>query len=186
MATSKRTPKATFLERSWTWLLGLGVLFLALGILGMGMVVRLTLVSILFLGILFEIAGIAQFIDVFKCKRAQGSIWHALVALFYMLMGGLIILDPVLASSVITLLIAWTLIVVGISRFIMAVSWRVHTAGWAFLLIGSLMSTLLGILILAHWPASGLWVIGLFISIELIVSGWSYIFFAIAIRKKSQ
>jgi uncharacterized membrane protein HdeD (DUF308 family) len=34
-----------------------------------------------------------------------------------------------------------------------------------------------------QWPFSALWIIGLFIAIELIVNGWSYIFIAIAMRR---
>jgi uncharacterized membrane protein HdeD (DUF308 family) len=124
-------------------------------------------------------------IDVFKSKQWQASVWHALIALFYMVIGGVIIYDPILASSIITLLIAWILIIIGVSRFMMSLTLRAHTSGWLFLLIGSIASVILGILIIAQWPSSGLWVIGLFISIELLVNGWSYIFLAVAMREKS-
>lgn len=171
-------------DRNWGWLFGLGILFILLGCLSLSMVVSLTLMSIFFLGVLFEIAGVAQLIDVFGSRRWRAALWHALIAFFYIILGGFIIFDPVLASSIITLLIACTLIVIGLSRFIMALSLREHTTGWLFLLISSLASIILGILIITEWPISGLWVIGLFISIELLINGWSYVFFSIVIRKK--
>lgn len=182
MAISKKI-NATTLGRSWGWLLGLGVLFILLGVWALKMVVGVTLVSILFLGVLFEIAGIAQLIDTFKSKQWRASAGHGLIALFYMAMGALIIFDPIMASSIITLLLACLLIIIGITRFIMAVSLHSHTAGWFFLLIGGIAAILFGVLIIAHWPISGLWVIGLFISIELIVTGWTYVFLAITMRK---
>ena len=55
--------------------------------------------------------------------------------------------------------------------------------GWFWLVLAGFTAIVLGVLILLQWPYSGLWVIGLFIAIELIVNGWAYIFIAIAARK---
>jgi uncharacterized membrane protein HdeD (DUF308 family) len=40
----------------------------------------------------------------------------------------------------------------------------------------------LGLLILSAWPASGLWVIGLFIGIDLIFYGLAWIALALGLR----
>jgi uncharacterized membrane protein HdeD (DUF308 family) len=40
----------------------------------------------------------------------------------------------------------------------------------------------LGLLVLAQWPASGLWVIGLFIGIDLIFYGAAWIALALGLR----
>lgn len=168
--------------RSWGWLLGLGILFVILGGIGMGMLVGLTMVSVLFLGILMIIAGIFQLIDVVRCKGWKAMIWHALIALLYIAVGVLVIDDPVLASAMITAMIAWVLIAIGVMRIIMAISLR-HTKGWIWLILAGIVAIVLGMIILAHWPWSGLWFIGLFIAIELMVDGWMYIFLAFSMRK---
>ena len=168
--------------RSWGWLLGLGIFFVLLGCVGLGMVVGLTLASILILGILFVIAGVSQIFDVFKSKEWKVAIWHALVAVLYIVGGFVIIYDPFLASSFITALLAGILIIIGISRLIMAIALR-HDKGWVWMLLAGLSSLVLGILILAQWPWSGLWVIGLFIAIELLINGWMYIFLALTLRQ---
>jgi uncharacterized membrane protein HdeD (DUF308 family) len=38
-------------------------------------------------------------------------------------------------------------------------------------------------MIIAKWPMSGMWVIGLFVAIELIFNGWAYLFVALAARR---
>jgi len=43
----------------------------------------------------------------------------------------------------------------------------------------------LGVLILAQWPVSGLWVIGLFLGIELIFYGGAWIAVALRLRSAS-
>jgi len=172
------------LTRNWGYLFALGILFIFLGICGLSMVVGLTLVSILFLGVLFLVAGIAQLIDVFKSTEWRAVLWHALIAILYLLGGLLVIKDPVLASALITAMLAWILIIIGATRFIMAFILR-HTSEWGFLLLAGITSLILGILILIQWPLSGLWVIGLFIAIELMMNGWSYIFIALSLRKRN-
>ena len=169
------------LQRNWGWLLTLGIVFLILGTIGLSMAVGLTLVSVFFLGIILIIAGVAQIIDTFKSKHWQGALWHALVALLYIAAGMVIIYDPVLASTALTALIASFLIVIGVLRFVMALQLR-GSKGWGWLLFAGLMAIVLGGLILAQWPWSGLWVIGLLIAIDLIISGWTYIVLALAIR----
>ncbi|ETO92315.1 HdeD family acid-resistance protein [Legionella oakridgensis] len=170
------------IQRNWGWLLALGILFVILGVIGLGMVVGLTLVSMLFLGILLIIGGVFQIIDVFKSKRWKGSAWHALIAILYLIGGGIIIYDPFIASTIITILLAAVLIVMGITRFIMAIILR-GSKGWGWLLLSGLTASILGFLILIQWPWSGLWIIGMFIAVEMLISGWTYIFLALAIRR---
>ena len=70
-------------------------------------------------------------------------------------------------------------------RGIMAFQLR-PAAGWPWPLLSGIISIALGAMIIAKWPVSGLWVIGLFIAIELIFHGWSYVFVALAARKAAK
>ena len=44
------------------------------------------------------------------------------------------------------------------------------------------LSVALGVMIINEWPQSGLWVIGLFVAIEMLFAGWSQIMIAIAAK----
>ncbi|KTD06798.1 HdeD family acid-resistance protein [Legionella jamestowniensis] len=170
------------LNRNWGWLLTLGILFVILGGLGLGMVVGLTLASMLFLGVLLIIGGFLQIVDVFKARRWKAVAWHAFIAILYLIGGALIIYDPFLASTLITAMLATVLIIIGLSRFVMAITLR-GSKGWGWLLLAGIIAIALGVMILMHWPLSGLWIIGLFIAVELIVDGWTYIFLALSMRR---
>jgi uncharacterized membrane protein HdeD (DUF308 family) len=50
------------------------------------------------------------------------------------------------------------------------------------MLLNGLVTLLLGISIWRQWPESSLWVIGLFIGIDLIFAGWSWIMLALAVK----
>jgi len=73
--------------------------------------------------------------------------------------------------------------VVGVIRISMGIQLRNAVSGWYWSLLAGLLSILLGVVIILQWPVSGLWVIGLFVAIELILNGWSYVFVALAARK---
>ncbi len=169
------------LKKNWGWFLALGILFVILGFIGLGMVFALTIVSVLFFAILLFIAAVAQIINAFKAKGWKSIAWHILSAILYGLAGLVIIIDPLLASLIFTLVLGFLILLVGITRIIMALHIR-GIKGWGWPLVAGIISVLLGVLIIAQWPLSGFWVIGLFIAIEMIVSGWSYIFLSLAAR----
>lgn len=173
------------LSRNWGWLLAFGILSIILGTVGMGMTFGLTLVSVVFFGALLIVGGTLQLVDAFKCQGWKGALWHILIALLYIAGGLLIVVDPVLASETLTLALAGVLIAVGVSRAIMALQHR-GQSGWGWLVLSGLISIALGAMIIAKWPMSGMWVIGLFVAIELIFNGWAYLFVALAARRAGQ
>ncbi len=128
------------------------------------------------------IAAGAQIIDAFRGKGWKSMVLHILTAILYGMAGVMIIINPLIASIVFTLGLGFIILVVGITRIVMAFHIK-GMKGWGWPLVSGIISVLLGILIIAQWPISGLWVIGLFVAIEMILSGWSYIFVALAARQ---
>lgn len=171
------------LKRSWGWLLLLGIIFVLLGMLGLSMTVGITVFSMYFFAILLFVAGFSQLADAWHSSDWHGIVWHGLIAVLYMLAAAMISYDPLLASTLITAAIAWIFIFMGVSRLFMFF-YLYKAPGCAWLLISSLFAIALGVLILVQWPLSGIWFIGTLIAIELIISGWTYIFIAIALRNQ--
>jgi uncharacterized membrane protein HdeD (DUF308 family) len=169
------------LRRNWGWLLTLGIVLILLGTAGLYMLVALTIVSALWFGALLLAGGIFQGIDAFRERDWGGFALHVLIALVYIVTGAFVIYDPVAASLTLTLFIAASLLVAGVLRIVMA--FRIRPAGgWWLALVAGLVSIGLGIMIFAGWPASGLFVIGLFVAIELLMQGFACITLALAAR----
>jgi uncharacterized membrane protein HdeD (DUF308 family) len=177
-----RHPLFGDLSRNWGWLLAFGILSILLGTIGLGMTFGLTLVSVVFFGALLIVGGTLQVVDAFKCLGWKGTLWHVLIGVLYIAGGLLIVIDPVLASATLTLALAAILIAVGVTRIIMAIQHRAES-GWIWLALSGLVSGVLGVMIITQWPVSGMWVIGLFVAIELIFNGWAYLFIALAARR---
>ena len=170
------------LGKNWGWLLALGIAFVILGIIGLGMSVGLTLASVLFFGVMILLGGIFQLIDTFKCTGWKGIVWHVLIGLLYVAAGIALISDPIVGSMIITILLGGVLLAVGLMRIIMGFQLKGHGGAWGWVLLSGVITLLLGFMILSRWPASGLFVIGLFIAIEMIMNGWTYIMMALAAK----
>ncbi len=180
------TPDLGDLKKHWGWMMGLGITFLILGTIGLGVAIFLTLASVVFFGVLLLIGGGFQLAHAFTCcKGWSGFLSHAVNALLYLVVGLVIVNNPLVASTLLTLIIGVALITVGIFRAVFALQHR-GTPAWSWTLFSGVLSILIGLMIIAQWPASGLWVIGLFIALELIMAGWSYILLALSVRKMNQ
>ena len=59
----------------------------------------------------------------------------------------------------------------------------VHLQGWGWWVLDGIVTAVFGVLILAQWPVTGLWVIGLFIGIDLILNGFTLTMFALGLHK---
>ncbi|MGB5427063.1 MAG: hypothetical protein WBN95_09750 [Gammaproteobacteria bacterium] len=59
---------------------------------------------------------------------------------------------------------------------------RGDVANWGWIVFAGLVSIVPGGIIFSGWPVSGLWVIGMFVAIELILQGFAMISIARAMR----
>jgi uncharacterized membrane protein HdeD (DUF308 family) len=173
------------LIHNWGWLLAQGILLVVLGTIGLGMTFWLTLGTVLIFGVFLVIGGGVQLFQAFKCRGWQSILWHVVIGILYVLAGVIIFGNPLMASTMLTLLLGGVLIGIGIVRLVMALQHR-GLKNWLWPLIGGIAAIILGFMILAQWPISGFWVIGLFVAIEMIFSGWSYIIIALGAREMGQ
>ncbi len=160
-------------NRLWLVLIGAG--FMILGLIGLGMTFAVTTASMMLFGVMLIIGSGGEFADAAKRKGFKEIMYPALTGLLYLFAGIAILTNPIQAELMLTLIMAGILLLVGLTRIAMALGMR-KSGGWIMPLISGIVSAILGVMILIQWPVSGLWVIGLVVSVELIVNGWAYIF----------
>jgi uncharacterized membrane protein HdeD (DUF308 family) len=169
------------LKKNWAWMLSLGIVMVILGVIGLGMTVLFNEIVVMYFGFLLLFGSGVQLMQAFRAEAWKGRVWHVLIALVYIVGGIIAVTEPVIAGMTLALLIAWTLIVIGVLRLFMALQMR-GANGWLWTLLGGVLSVVLGVMIINEWPQSGLWVIGLFVAIEILFAGWSQIMIALAAR----
>lgn len=169
------------LEPYGGWLLALGIVLVILGIFALGATVAVTLASVMLYGVLLLIGGISEGVHSFAARRWGGFFSHLAVGILYVIAGGYMIRQPAVSSMVFTLVLGYAILLTGIFRIILAV--KVHgEKNWGWVLVSGIAAILLGAMILARWPVSGLTIIGLFVAIELLINGWSMVMIALAVR----
>jgi uncharacterized membrane protein HdeD (DUF308 family) len=168
------------LRRNWGWLLALGVLMIVVGTLAIAFPVMATLTTVEVFGYLLLIGAGVEVASGIWTRRWGGFFLHLLVGLLYLFVGLVIIERPALGAAGYTLLLAAFFFATGLVRVIFAVSQRF--SGWGWAVLSGAITLLLGILIWRDFPASALWVIGLFVGIDLIFNGWSLVMLALAVR----
>jgi uncharacterized membrane protein HdeD (DUF308 family) len=162
-----------------------GILMIILGVFAIGAPVVATVAFQVVLGWLLVIGGIAEAIHAFMAQNWRGFLFELLSAILYVVVGALLLFNPLLGAAALTLLLAVFLVVEGIFKIIMALRVRDHR-GWGWVLASGILSLILGAMIWAQWPASGLWVIGLLVGIQLLFTGWSVVMLALAARAHRQ
>jgi uncharacterized membrane protein HdeD (DUF308 family) len=164
------------------WLMFIGILMVILGTAGLFMEVTLTVVSVLYFGVLVLFGGVVMLIDAFKAGEWKTKVWHVLIALVYIAGAVVMIRDPAASAVWITLFLAAFFVVTGVFRLMIGFQSRDTVSNWGWIVFAGLISIVLGLVIFAGWPVSGLWVIGMFIAIELVLQGFAMISIARAIR----
>ncbi len=170
------------LQEKWGWLLALGIVFIVLGTVGLGLSVAMTVVTILFFGVLLLIGGVVQVFEAFKHTGWKSILGHVLIAAIYLLAGMMLITEPVVGSMALTALLAAAFIITGLFRIFMGFQLKGYGLGWGWLVFAGIVSLALGAMIFFQWPESALWFIGLMIAIEMIFHGWAYVMLALAAK----
>lgn len=172
------------LAEKWGWLLVLGIALVLLGLFALqyDMEVFMTLMAVELFGILMVFGAAAHLVHAFFMRQWSGFFLELLVGLLYLAAGVCLVFDPLRGAAVLTLIIGFALLLNGIARLVLALSHRSFPA-WPMVFLGGLVSVALGGMIIARWPESSLYIIGLFIAIELLFSGVSWIALALAARR---
>ncbi|NJE76772.1 HdeD family acid-resistance protein [Thermococcus sp. ES12] len=170
------------LGKNWVWLLGLGVIFITLGFAGLLLLPLLSITSVAVFGAFMLVGGALQMGQgIFKAREWKSRTLHILMGLIYVIGGIATLENPVLATTVLTLVLGFSLITIGAIRIAVALQNK-EVNQWALMTLSGVLSIFLGSMIVLQWPWSSLWAIGLFVSLDLIMSGANFI--AIALTAK--
>jgi len=165
---------------NWGWLLALGIVLVVVGTGAVAAPWVASLASAVAFGVLLLMGGTAQLVGAFWTRDWSGFFLSLLIGILYVVVGVLFLRDPGDALLAMTLLLACALMVGGLFRIIGSLMFQFPHWGWV--LIGGIINLVLGILIWQQWPVSALWVIGLFVGIDLIFTGWTWVMLALAIK----
>jgi uncharacterized membrane protein HdeD (DUF308 family) len=168
------------LAAQWGWFLAFGIALVVLGAAAVARSVAATMVTMAFFGWLLLLAAAVEIVAAFWVGHWAGFFQHALAAILYGVLGFIFVLRPAITAEVLTFVMALFFLVGGLFQIVGAGA--IGYGGWGWHLLDGVINIALGAMILSSWPTSGLWVIGLFIGIDLIFYGAAWVAVALGLR----
>lgn len=167
-------------SKHWWWFLLLGIGMIVLGTIALGSSFFVSVVTVVFFGFLLLTGGVIQIVSSFWAGRWSGLLLHLLIGILYVITGYMIVDAPVESTVQLTLVVALFLLISGLFRIVASLMLKFHDWGWV--LLNGMVTLLLGLFIYKHWPSDGLWVIGLFVGIDMIFNGWAWVMLSLGLR----
>ena len=171
------------LGSSWRVLLFQGSLMVILGVLAIFVPAAATIAADIFVGWLLLISGVAGLFAVFSAKDAPGFFWSLLTAILAAAAGVLLIWKPVEGALSLTFVLTAFFIAEGLIQTITSIAYRKAIPSvWGWMLASGLCDLLLVAIIVAAWPLSAAWTLGLLAGVNLLTSGVAIVMMAMAAR----
>lgn len=171
------------LHGKWGWIVALGAVYLIAGFVALGSVVMATVASVIVVGAMMIVAGAAEIIGAFQMKSWGKFLIWVLLGVLYVIAGFLTFDNPLFAAVLLTLFLGVSLIASGAVRLFLAVSMK-RESPWVWVALSGAITLLLGLLIVARWPVNSVYILGLFLGIDLVMAGAGWVSLGLSLRQR--
>lgn len=172
------------LRAKWGWIVALGVVFLIGGLIALGSVVMATVVSVLWVGAMMIVSGIFEIISAWSMKTWGKFLLWALLGALYVVAGLMVFENPLLAAGILTLFLGVALLIGGFLRIFLAFQMK-EGSPWIWVVLSGVITVLLGGMVLAQWPYSSAYVLGIFLGVDLVFAGVGWISMGLALKNRA-
>jgi uncharacterized membrane protein HdeD (DUF308 family) len=169
----------------WVLFLIEGIVLVILGALAILVPVVATITFTILIGWLFLISGgVGLVTTLWMHTRVPGFWWSLLSALIGIAAGILLLLWPFTGALSLTLVLGAFFIVEGVASIMYAIEHRNQISGrWGWMLVSGIIDLIIAGIIIAGWPGTAAWALGLLVGINLLFGGVALIGMALAARK---
>jgi uncharacterized membrane protein HdeD (DUF308 family) len=180
MDTYPSSPAFQRMRDNWGWYLALGIALAILGVICLVYAPAATVATVAIFGILVIVAGVVFAISAIWAGSFWGAILRIAVGVLLVIAGFYMITRPFGSAAVLTIGIALFLIVTGAVQIIG--SFIEQGRGWGWGVASGVIGVLLGILLWVGWPVTGFVAIGIFVGIDILITGISLIVSSLTAR----
>ncbi|HSS32592.1 MAG TPA: HdeD family acid-resistance protein [Solirubrobacterales bacterium] len=160
------------LARSWKGLMAVGVIAIVIGCIAILVPAVAAVGTAIFIGWILLIAGAFLVAAAFSAHSVGSLLLRLLWAAITVIVGIWLIVEPHNGTLTLTFVLGVYFLFMGLTRITVAFLGRGQpNAGWVGL--SGVCGLLIGILVLAKFPSSADWAIGLLVGIDLIFAGWT-------------
>jgi uncharacterized membrane protein HdeD (DUF308 family) len=170
------------LKKRSGWDIFMGVLTAALGVLLIIYPLVAAAITTIVIGSILIIVGIVDIVLALRSHTAGRFFLRLILGVAYGFVGFLLLAFPLWGVAVLTVVLGVLLLVEAGMATALGFQMR-PAAGWGWFLFDAVITAILGVLILYHWPASAVWAIGTLVGAAVLVRGITRIAVSIALRR---
>jgi uncharacterized membrane protein HdeD (DUF308 family) len=122
-------------------------------------------------GMLLLAAGFVELIFAFQADSFGKGVLRFLFGGLTLLAGAIIVATPGPSLGALTIVLAVFFVIGGVTDIVLAFKVRPED-GWGWALFSGVASILLGIFIVSQWPVSGIWAVGIYVGVRILMHGW--------------
>lgn len=175
---------ANTLREHSTFFLVEGIVLLILGALAILLPPIATLAVTIILGWIFLVSGLIGWMTTFGARGAPGFWWSLLSAILGTAAGLILLLQPASGAVSLTALLIFFFVIEGMATIAYAFEHRHELSGrWEWMLLSGFIDLLLAVIILAGFPGTALWALGIMVGVNLIFGGAALIAIALHARQ---
>jgi uncharacterized membrane protein HdeD (DUF308 family) len=164
-----------------SWSILMGVIMAALGIFLILYPLATAAITTVLLGWTLIFVAIAEFVFALNSQTVGKFFLKILLGAVLGIVGIALAFFPLRGVAVLTVFLGTMLLVYGAIDAVAAFQLR-PAQGWGWFLFESIVTALIGVLILERWPSSSLWAIGTLVGAAVLAGGFSRIMLAQKIR----
>ncbi len=169
----------------WRLFLAEGIVLSVLGLAAIVVPPIAGLLTTLFLGWLFLIAGLVGLVATLRARQAPGFGWSLLSALVAVIAGAVLLWNPLQGLVTLTYVLIAFFIVDGILIIGLAIAHRRQLSGkWEWMMINGVIDLILAGIVISGLPGTLVWALGLLVGIDMVFGGASLIAMALEARKQ--
>lgn len=160
------------LERSWKALMFVGILAIVVGCIAILVPAVASVGTAIFIGWILLIAGAFLVAAAFSAHSVGSLLLRLVWAALTVIVGIWLIVEPHNGTLTLTFVLGVYFLFMGVTRVTVAFLGR-GQQGAGLVGLSGVAGLLIGILVLAKFPSSADWAIGLLVGIDLIFAGWT-------------
>lgn len=184
--TRLQTKMGAAVRDHWKAFLIEGIVLVILGLAAIIVPPLASLAITIFLGWMFLISGIIQFILTFSARGLPGFGWSLMSAILAAAAGIILLLWPVQGTLSLTIVVGVYFVMEGVATIMYALDHRKQLSErWGWLVAAGVVDLIMAAIIITGLPGSAAWAIGLLVGINLVFGGTSLISMALAARNST-
>jgi uncharacterized membrane protein HdeD (DUF308 family) len=170
------------LRRRWPWIVAFGVLTLAFGLYALTTLTAATVASVYMIAIFMIIVGGTEIVLGIETHVWSNRLALVAVGLLYVVAGSFALANPLPGAAGLTLMLGAALLATGLARIYLGS--KLPQGPSILVVLAGGVTTLLGMMVLLGWPENSVFVLGMFLGVDLLFYGASWIAFGLALGRR--